>query len=131
MHSSKEINAFQFSLFGFCYEVYLHFFPLPAKHFQQEHSLCHDSNICETAYPVSVHQKILLLGSFCLVLGESLRQKESVPNLLFDISEIKFIEEIGHFRENCLILHLQSGHQIIHPFRVSILDTSTEKYKNV
>lgn len=131
MHSSKEINAFQFSLFGFCYEVYLHFLPLPAKHFQQEHSLCHDSNICETAYPVSVHQKILLLGSFCLVLGESLRQKESVPNLLFDISEIKFIEEIRHFSENCLILHLQSGHQIIHPFRVSILDTSTEKYKNV
>ena len=131
MHPSKEINAFQFSLFGFCYEVYLHFLPLPAKHFQQEHSLCHDSNICETAYPVSVHQKILLLGSFCLVLGESLRQKESVPNLLFDISEIKFIEEIRHFSENCLILHLQSGHQIIHPFRVSILDTSTEKYKNI
>lgn len=25
MHSSKEINAFLFSLFGFCYEVYLHF----------------------------------------------------------------------------------------------------------
>lgn len=131
MHSSKKINVFPFSLFGFCYEVYLHFWPLPAKHFQQEHSLCHDSNICETAYPVSVHQKILLLGSFCLVLGESLRQKESVPNLLFDISEIKFIEEIRHFRENCLILHLQSGHQIIHSFRVSILDTSIEKYKNI
>lgn len=69
--------------------------------------------------------------SFCLVLGESLRQKESVPNLLFDISEIKFIEEIRHFSENCLILHLQSGHQIIHSFRVSILDTSIEKYKNI
>ena len=65
MHSSKEINAFQFSLFGFCYEVYLHFLPLPAKHFQQEHSLCHDSNICETAYPVSSHQKLPLPGCFC------------------------------------------------------------------
>jgi len=91
----------------------------------------HDLNIYETAYPVSVHQKIFLIGSFCLVLGESLRQKESVPNLLFDISEIKFIEEIRHFSENCLILHLQSGHQIIHSFRVSILDTSIEKYKNI
>ena len=113
MHSLKEINVFLFFLFGFYYEVYLHFLSLPAKHFQQERSPCRDSNICETAYPVSVHQKILLFGSFCLVLGESLRQKESVPNLLFDISEIKFIEEIRHFSENCLILHLQSGHQII------------------
>ena len=72
MHSSKKINVFPFSLFGFCYEVYLHFWPLPAKHFQQEHSLCHDSNICETAYPVSVHQKILLLGCFhlaCAFIG--------------------------------------------------------------
>ena len=54
MHSSKEINVFPFFLFGFFYEVYLHFLPLPAKHFQQEHSPCRDSNICETAYPVSV-----------------------------------------------------------------------------
>ena len=131
MHSSKEINAFQFSLFGFCYEVCSRFLPLQAIHFPQEHLMYHDLNIYETAYPVSVYQKILLLGSFCLVLGESLRQKESVPNLLFDISEIKFIEEIRHFSENCLILHLQSGHQIIHSFRVSILDTSIEKYKNI
>ena len=107
------------------------FLPLQAIHFPQEHLMYHDLNIYETAYPVSVHQKIFLIGSFCLVLGESLRQKESVPNLLFDISEIKFIEEIRHFSENCLILHLQSGHQIIHSFRVSILDTSIEKYKNI
>ncbi len=126
-----EINVFLFSRFGFCYEVCSRFLPLQAIHFPQEHLMYHDLNIYETAYPVSVHQKILLLGSFCLVLGESLRQKESVPNLLFDISEIKFIEEIRHFSENCLILHLQSGHQIIHSFRVSILDTSIEKYKNI
>ena len=107
------------------------FLPLQAIHFPQEHLMYHDLIIYETAYPVSVHQKIFLIGSFCLVLGESLRQKESVPNLLFDISEIKFIEEIRHFSENCLILHLQSGHQIIHSFRVSILDTSIEKYKNI
>ena len=126
-----EINVFLFCRFGFCYEVCSRFLPLQAIHFPQEHLMYHDLNIYETAYPVSVHQKILLLGSFCLVLGESLRQKESVPNLLFDISEIKFIEEIRHFSENCLILHLQSGHQIIHSFRVSILDTSIEKYKNI
>lgn len=126
-----EINVFLFSRFGFCYEVCSRFLPLQAIHFPQEHLMYHDLNIYETAYPVSVHQKILLLGSFCLVLGESLRQKESVPNLLFDISEIKFIEEIRHFSENCLILHLQSGHQIIHSCRVSILDTSIEKYKNI
>ncbi len=126
-----EINVFLFSRFGFCYEVCSRFLPLQAIHFPQEHLMYHDLNIYETAYPVSVYQKILLLGSFCLVLGESLRQKESVPNLLFDISEIKFIEEIRHFSENCLILHLQSGHQIIHSFRVSILDTSIEKYKNI
>ena len=76
------------------------FLPLQAIHFPQEHLMYHDLNIYETAYPVSVHQKILLLGYFCLVLGESICQKESVPNLLFDISEIKFIEEIRHFSEN-------------------------------
>lgn len=47
------------------FDVCLHFLPLQAKHFRQEHSMCHDSNICETAYPVSSHQKIPLPGCFC------------------------------------------------------------------
>ena len=31
MHSSKKINVFPFSLFGFCYEVYLHFLAIASK----------------------------------------------------------------------------------------------------
>ena len=93
MHSSKEINVFPFSLFVSCYEVCLHFLPLQAKHFRQEHLMCHDSNICETAYPFSSHQKIPLPGCFCWFWEEFLRQKEFVPNLLPDISEMFLLQK--------------------------------------
>ena len=72
-----EINVFLFSRFGFCYEVCSRFLPLQAIHFPQEHLMYHDLNIYETAYPVSVHQKILLFSLRRIPSSERIRSKSS------------------------------------------------------
>jgi len=97
MHFLRRTGEFPFSHFESYYEVYSDSLPLLKECSLQEHSIFHDSDISETAYPVSNLPKNLLPVCSCLHGTGSLPLKESASNLLLGISKTVLPQKALYF----------------------------------